>query len=47
MAIKVTSIRIEEDLIDKVKFLALKEKTTQTELINEFIKNGLKEKGEL
>lgn len=45
MAIKNTSLRIEEDYMKKLKFLALKKEVTQSELLNEFIKQGLIKNG--
>lgn len=41
MALKNTSLRIEESYMKKLKFLALKQEKTQSELLNEFIKQGL------
>ena len=43
MTKKRVSFMIEEDILYKVKELALKRRTTQTELFNEWIKKGLDE----
>lgn len=45
--IKTTSLRIEEEYLTKVKLLAIEEKTTQQEIINQFIKGGLERKGKI
>lgn len=45
MVLKNTSLRIEEDYMKKLKFLALKKEITQSQLLNEFIKQGLIKNG--
>lgn len=45
MAIKNTSLRIEENYMQELKLLAVKKKTTQSELLNQFIKDGLIKNG--
>lgn len=45
MAIKNTSLRIEENYMQELKLLAVKKKTTQSQLLNEFIRQGLKSNG--
>lgn len=45
--IKTTSLRIEEEYLTQIKLLAIEEKTTQQEIINQFIKEGLQRKGKI
>ena len=45
MVIKNTTLRIEETYLKNIKWLALKQETTQTEIINQFIKEGLIKNG--
>lgn len=44
MVIKTTSLRIDEEILEEIKILAIKEKTTQQEIINKALKLYLKEK---
>lgn len=41
MVIKVTSFKIEEDIIKQIKIKAIEKDITQTELITEYLKQGL------
>lgn len=45
MVLKNTSLRIEEQYMKKLKILAVKKDVTQSELLNEFIKQGLIKNG--
>lgn len=45
MVIKNTSLRLEESYMQELKLLAVKRKTTQSKLLNEFIKDGLLKNG--
>lgn len=45
METKVTTIRVKEEILDQVKIQAVKEKVTQTELINRYITDGLRNDG--
>ena len=45
MALKNTSLRIDENYMQELKLLAVKKKTTQGQLLNEFIKEGLIKNG--
>ena len=45
MVLKNTSLRIEENYMKKLKMLAVKEEKTQSQLLNEFIKQGLIKNG--
>ena len=45
MVLKNTSLRIEEQYMKKLKLLAVKKEITQSELLNEFIKQGLIKNG--
>lgn len=45
MARKPTSIRIEEKLVKGLKYLVYKKDTTQTDLINKYIEEGLRKDG--
>ena len=47
MAIKTTSLRIDEELLTKIKILAIEKKVTQQELINQFLKDGLEREDEI
>lgn len=42
MVIKVTSFKLDEDLLKQVKIKAIEKGITQTELITEYLKQGLK-----
>lgn len=44
MVIKTTSLKIDEEILEEIKILAIKEKTTQQEIINKALKLYLKEK---
>lgn len=44
MVIKNVSLRIEEDTIYKIKQIALDERKTQTQIIKEFLEDGIKKK---
>ena len=44
MVIKTTSLRIDEEILEEIKILSIKEKTTQQEIINKALKLYLKEK---
>lgn len=43
--LKTTTIRIKENYIKEIKHLAIEKQTTQTEIINEYIKKGLLNEG--
>ena len=45
MAKKSTTIRIEDTLIKGLNYLVYKNETTKTDLINKYIKDGLKNDG--
>ena len=45
METKVTTIRVNEEILDQLKIQAVKEKVTQTELINRYIVKGLRNDG--
>ncbi len=45
METKVTTIRVNENVLDQIKIQAIKEKITQTELINKYLIAGLKNDG--
>lgn len=40
-----TSFRVEEKLLKGIKYLAFKNETTQTEILNRYISDGLKKDG--
>lgn len=43
MVKKNTSFNLDEDLLTEIKIKAVKKKTTQTKLIEEYLRKGLKE----
>lgn len=42
MVVKVTSFKIEEELIKQIKIKAIERGITQTELISEYLEQGIK-----
>ena len=43
MVKKNTSFNLDEDLLTEIKINAVKKKTTQTKLVEEYLRKGLKE----
>lgn len=43
MVKKNTSFNLDEDLLTEIKIKAVKKKTTQTKLVEEYLRKGLKE----
>ena len=41
MGFKNITVSVDEDTIDKIKYLALDKKTSQKEIINQYLKEGL------
>lgn len=47
MGFKNMTVSVDEDIIEELKYLALEKKTSQKEIINQYLKEGLKrEKGQ-
>ena len=47
MGFKNMTVSVDEDIIEELKYLALEKKTSQKEIINRYLKEGLKrEKGQ-
>ena len=47
MGFKNMTVSVDEEIIDEIKYLALEKKTSQKEIINHYLKEGLRrEKGQ-